>query len=249
MSFSKEIIYTTKYYNQLLVKVKCFYAIIQSSRFIKINFLKNMRKIATTIIIVLLLGVATLYLYDKDFEEPLNFDDPYITGNIYDIKEESILVAEGVNEEDAMFFGKAIWLSVTEETKILNSGNEEISFEELKIGERVTAWTTGVIAESYPERGTARMIRKEAELFACYVGGCSGELCTKDPEAISTCELLPGMECLQENMSCEAVGNECSWVLSKEAAQCLLEVKENEEFDVGESRIGILFEMAENFSN
>jgi eight-cysteine-cluster-containing protein len=211
-----------------------------------------MRKIATTIIIVLLLGVATLYLYDKDFEEPLNFDDPYITGNIYDIKDESILIAEGVEDKDdfgIMFTGKAIWLSITEETKILSSNNEEISFDELEIGQKVTAWTTGVIAESYPEQGTARMIKKEVELFACYVGGCSGELCTKDPEAISTCELLPGMECIQEGMSCEAVENECIWVLSEEAAQCLLEIEQRGDFDVRESRIGFLFEMAENFSN
>ncbi len=211
-----------------------------------------MRKIATIIIIVLLLGVATLYLYDKDFEEPLNFDNPYITGNIYDVGGESILIAEGIEDEDEfgiMFSGKAIWLSITEETKILNSNNEEISFDELEVGQKVTAWTTGPIAESYPEQGTARMIKKEAELFACYVGGCSGELCSKDPEAISTCELLPGMECFQEGMSCEVFENECAWILSQEAAQCLLEVEEKEEFDVRESRIGFLFEMAENFSN
>ena len=211
-----------------------------------------MRKIATTIIIVLLLGVATLYLYDKDFEEPLNFDDPYITGNIYDVGEERILIAEGIEDEDEfdiMFSGKAIWLSITEETKILNSNNEEISFNELEVGEKVTAWTTGLILESYPEQGTARIIKKEAELFACYVGGCSGELCTKDPEAISNCELLPGMECFQKGMSCEVVGNECNWVLSQEAAQCLLEIEESGELNVRESRIGFLFEMAENFSN
>jgi eight-cysteine-cluster-containing protein len=211
-----------------------------------------MRKIATIIIIVFLLGVATLYLYDKDFEEPLNFDDPYITGSIYDINEERVLVTEGVEDEDElgiMFTGKAIWLSVTEETKILNSNDEEISFNELEIGERVTAWTTGVIAESYPEQGTAKMIKKEAELFACYVGGCSGEICSSEPEAISTCELLPGMECIQEGMSCEAVGNECMWVLSEEAAQCLIEIEQEGDFNARESRIGFLFEMAENFSN
>jgi eight-cysteine-cluster-containing protein len=211
-----------------------------------------MRKIATTIIIVLLLGIATLYLYDKDFEEPLNLDDPYITGNIYDLKEESILIAEGVEDEDdfgIMFSGKAIWLSITEETKILDNNNEEISFDELEVGQKVTAWTTGAVAESYPEQGTAKIIKKEADLFACYVGGCSGELCTKDPEAISDCELLPGMECFQEGMSCEIVENECAWVLSKDAAQCLLEIEESKEFSVRESRIGFLFEMAENFSN
>jgi eight-cysteine-cluster-containing protein len=210
-----------------------------------------MKKIVTTIIIVLFLGIATLYLYDLN-EEPLgdNFGVPYITGNIYELSEQRILIAEGVDDEDEhgiMFTGKAIWLFITEETEILNNKGENISLGELKINQRATAWTTGMIAESYPEQGTAKaiMVDEDENIVLCYIGGCSGELCTKEPEAISTCELLPGMECLKEEMSCELVEEECKWVLSTEAAKCFMEIEKEIGSEVRDSRIGDFFEEAE----
>jgi eight-cysteine-cluster-containing protein len=211
-----------------------------------------MRKIVTIVVIVLLLGIATLYLYDVD-EKPIYEDElgaAYITGNIYDISEEGILVAEGVEDEDdygIMFTGKAIWLSINAETRIINDKEEDVLFDELMLGQRVTAWTTGLIAESYPEQGTAKliMIEKEEVLASCYVGGCSSELCTSDKEVMSTCELLPGMECLNEEMTCEMIEGECTWVLSVEAAKCFMEVEEKEGTQARESRIGNLFEKAE----
>ncbi len=84
-----------------------------------------------------------------------------------------------------------------------------------------------------------------AEEIDCFVGGCSGELCTDNPEAISTCELLPGMECLKEGMTCESVKGECTWVLSEKAAQCFLTVKNQYGEGVMQSRIGNLFLKAE----
>ncbi len=87
----------------------------------------------------------------------------------------------------------------------------------------------------------------EEEVIAkeCYIGGCSGELCTDDPEAISTCELLSGMECLGEGMVCEFVQGECAWTLSQEAAQCFMNVEQEYGGLVRESRIGYLFDKAE----
>ena len=79
----------------------------------------------------------------------------------------------------------------------------------------------------------------------CFIGGCSGELCTDNPEVISTCELLPGMECFGEEMNCQLVEGECSWVLSQEAARCLLDVRARLGKQVTESRIGYLFNQAE----
>lgn len=208
-----------------------------------------MKKIVITVVVVLLLGIATLYLYDIE-ESPLYEEDlgaPYITGNIYDISEEGVLVAEGMDENEVMFTGKAIWLSMDDHTRILNNREEEISFDELMLNQKVSAWVTGPVAESYPERGTAKiiMVEKEELLASCYVGGCSGELCTNDKEIASTCELLPGMECFSEEMSCELVEGECTWILSIEAAKCFAEVEEREETEVKNSRIGYLFEKAE----
>jgi eight-cysteine-cluster-containing protein len=83
----------------------------------------------------------------------------------------------------------------------------------------------------------------------CYVGGCSGELCTNNPEAISTCEFLAGMECLDTEMSCELIENECTWVLSKAAAECFMRIKEEQGNQVMETRIGHFFEKAMDVLN
>ncbi len=207
-----------------------------------------MNKTIITILVVLILGVATFYLYE--IEEPLTEEDPYITGNIYDIGENSILVAEGVQDEDdfgIMFEGKAIWLSFLQDTRVLGNEKEHLTIEDLFVGQRVSAWIEGPIKESYPEQGSVKqiIIVGESSEVECYIGGCSAELCTNEPEAMSTCELLPGMECLHEPMSCEAVNGNCLWVLSEKAAECFLAVEKNEGSVVRESRISNFFEKAE----
>ena len=88
---------------------------------------------------------------------------------------------------------------------------------------------------------------EEESVKECFIAGCSGELCTEDPEAVSTCEVLPGIECFGEEMSCQLVEGECTWVLSEGAAECFLAVKEEQGEQVTESRIGYLFEKAEDF--
>lgn len=103
------------------------------------------------------------------------------------------------------------------------------------------------IPETEEEPATDRP--EEEPVKECFIAGCSGELCTDDPEAVTTCELLPGMECLAEEMSCQLVEGECSWVLSRKAAECFLAVKEQQGEQVTESRIGYLFNKVEDFLN
>ncbi len=83
----------------------------------------------------------------------------------------------------------------------------------------------------------------------CYQGGCSGEICSSQEEVISTCELIPGMECLKVGASCQLVAGDCRWVLNEESARCFLQVKEQYGEEVTQSRIGYLFQKAEEFSN
>ena len=170
--------------------------------------------------------------------------------------------------------GNAAWFTVEEETEITGPDEGEFfSLADLEIGQTVEVWDTGFILETYPAQATALKIKladdeeKEAEepgeekekekteeheeekkeevVKECFIGGCSGELCTDDSDAITTCELLPGMECLAEEMSCQLVEGECKWVLSTEAAVCFLAVKERQGEQVMQSRIGNLFRKAE----
>lgn len=57
------------------------------------------------------------------------------------------------------------------------------------------------------------------------------------------------MECSDTEMSCELVENECIWVLSKEAAECFMRIKEEQGNQVMETRIGHFFEKAKEVLN
>jgi hypothetical protein len=89
-------------------------------------------------------------------------------------------------------------------------------------------------------------IKKGCE-FGCYISGCSGEFCSDQEEVISTCEYLLGSECLSMGSSCEFLDNKCVWVLSKESADCFIEIENSNEEDIKESRIYYLFEKARNY--
>ena len=82
----------------------------------------------------------------------------------------------------------------------------------------------------------------------CVVSGCSGEVCSLDGPVETTCEALPGAECLNK-ASCELVENDCQWVLSTEAAQCFMGVEEEFGDKARSTRIGHLFERAEKVLN
>lgn len=55
----------------------------------------------------------------------------------------------------------------------------------------------------------------------CYVGGCSSQLCTDYPGAISTCEARPEYACYR-NAACELQADgSCGWTDTPELQQCL----------------------------
>ncbi len=212
-----------------------------------------MKKFSILYIVLVIFGIfflvyGTTLLTKEDLQE---ISDPYITGIIYEISDNRILVAEGITGEEydgnrGNFIGNAGWFTVREET-VITRNEKNLTFDNLKKGNKVTIMVSGLIMESYPVQATASQIEilEEDLLVKCFIGGCSGELCTDDPEAISTCELLPGMECLKEEMACELVEKECTWVLSQTAAECFLAVKEEQGDQVAETRINYFFEKAE----
>ena len=210
--------------------------------------------------ILIVIGIAILlvgtYFFIDSRTEELPEEISYITGNVYDLNDNRLLVAEGFegdyDGDIDNFIGNAGWFTINEETKIIDLEENQLNFNQINIGNLVEVWVSGPIMESYPVQGTASKIvvieeNEESEeiVYSCYVGGCGGELCTNDPNAISTCELLPGMECLEKEMTCEFIEGECRWVLSQEAAECFLLVKEEQGEEVSQTRIGNLFRKAE----
>lgn len=65
----------------------------------------------------------------------------------------------------------------------------------------------------------------------CYVGGCSAQLCTDDPAAVSTCEYRAEYACYRE-ATCERQDNgECGWTETSELRSCLRNPPEEEDED------------------
>jgi eight-cysteine-cluster-containing protein len=206
----------------------------------------NKNLIITTLIIVLLCGIFILSSQeskqvDNEIDEQEN--QYHIKGTIYNIDNGRILVGEELasegytgNFEDIE--GQAVWFSIGDETEI-KYNNETQSFDNLEIGMQVEVFTSNqeqgsansVIIENHPEK-------------KCYIGGCSGEICSDQTDIVSTCEILPGMECLKKGTSCKPINNECTWVLSQNAAQCFIQVENKYGEEVRNSRIGYLFDKA-----
>ena len=206
----------------------------------------NKNLIITTLIIVLLCGIFILSSQeskqvDNEIDEQEN--QYHIKGTIYNIDNGRILVGEELasegytgNFEDIE--GQAVWFSIGDETEI-KYNNETQSFDNLEIGMQVEVFTSNqeqgsansVIIENHPEK-------------KCYIGGCSGEICSDQTDIVSTCEILPGMECLKKGTSCKPINNECTWVLSQDAAQCFIQVENKYGEEVRNSRIGYLFDKA-----
>jgi eight-cysteine-cluster-containing protein len=206
----------------------------------------NKNLIIITLIIVLLCGIFILSSQeskqaDNEINEQKN--QYHIKGTIYNIDNGRILVGEELasegytgNFEDIE--GQAVWFSIGDETEI-KYNNETQSFDNLEIGMQVEVFTSNqeqgsansVIIENHPEK-------------KCYIGGCSGEICSDQTDIVSTCEILPGMECLKKGTSCKPINNECTWVLSQNAAQCFIQVENKYGEEVRNSRIGYLFDKA-----
>ena len=206
----------------------------------------NKNLIIITLIVVLLCGIFILSSQeskqaDNEINEQKN--QYHIKGTIYNIDNGRILVAEGLaserytgNFEDIE--GQAVWFSIGDETEI-KYNNEIQSFDNLEIGMQVEVFT------SNPEQGSAdSVIIENHPEKKCYIGGCSGEICSDQTDIVSTCEILPGMECLKKGTSCKPINNECTWVLSQNAAQCFIQVENKYGEEVRNSRIGYLFDKA-----
>ncbi len=56
---------------------------------------------------------------------------------------------------------------------------------------------------------------------ACYVGGCSAQLCSDDPDLASTCEYREAYACYQDAVCERQQGGECGWTQTAQLSACL----------------------------
>ncbi len=87
----------------------------------------------------------------------------YIYGKIYDISQNRILIAEGIEGDSYRgdineLRGDAIWFATDERTKIKDRDGRVIFFSDLAIGEQAEAWADSMVLEGYPAQAVALKI-------------------------------------------------------------------------------------------
>lgn len=55
----------------------------------------------------------------------------------------------------------------------------------------------------------------------CYVGGCSGTVCSDQPGAVSTCEYRPEYACYRTAVCERQASGQCGWTETEELTACL----------------------------
>jgi len=56
----------------------------------------------------------------------------------------------------------------------------------------------------------------------CFVGGCSGQICSDKPDVVTTCEWKPEYACYKKFGKCEIqINNQCGWTMTEELRKCL----------------------------
>ena len=65
---------------------------------------------------------------------------------------------------------------------------------------------------------------KETNDAACFVGGCSGQICSDQEDVFSTCEFRPEYACYQQATCERQAGGECGWTETPELEACLADI-------------------------
>ncbi|MBS1123052.1 MAG: hypothetical protein H6Q90_5280 [Deltaproteobacteria bacterium] len=87
-------------------------------------------------------------------------------------------------------------------------------------GDRFTVHEGGRKAKGRTATAVFRRLAEPVEA-ACFVGGCSGQICSDQEGVISTCEFLPEYACYQTATCERQAGGACGWTETPELATCL----------------------------
>lgn len=61
----------------------------------------------------------------------------------------------------------------------------------------------------------------------CYSGGCSGQVCSDDPGAVSTCEYMEEYQCYRTAICERQANGACGWTETPALTQCLMSARAN----------------------
>lgn len=81
--------------------------------------------------------------------------EPHVVGQIVEIdteKAKRILILEPGNENPSY------WFSINVKSEMVNEAGESITFSNLKVGQQVKLWSTGMVEESFPAHASVRKL-------------------------------------------------------------------------------------------
>lgn len=188
------------------------------------------KKILIALTILILLVMAFFFLPGK--KEELAPEPSDIEGIIFSKVESRILIAKSEYSRDA------IWLAV-EEAEITGEDGEALSFNDLRVGDRVEAWIAGTIAESYPRQAKAEKIKvKESKGISLECEELTGEERDRCYLEIASSQ--------SELLACDMVSDELSRdlcyrniAISKEDSSICPEISNEEERDYCYSGVAV----------
>ncbi len=122
-----------------------------------------MKNLILTILFIVLLVLSYVWYQSSVTEEPLT--QPELTGYVLSIDGERILVAEGLDEGYDSYsgsleelLGSAVWLTITDETEIIDSEGNSVSSDSLNLNLEVMVYASGPWAMSHPAQGAAEKL-------------------------------------------------------------------------------------------
>ncbi|MFN0247855.1 MAG: DUF6748 domain-containing protein [Kofleriaceae bacterium] len=88
-------------------------------------------------------------------------------------------------------------------------------------GDRYSFKTNNQWAKGRTATNAYRNVKNMTPGGECFVGGCSGQVCSDDPGAISTCEFRPEYACYQQATCERQTSGQCGWTQTPALEACL----------------------------
>ncbi len=120
------------------------------------------------------------------------------------------------------------------EIDFAESGLDDVALSELSsdlfephgliiVGDRFNFKLNGNKAKGRTATAVYRRLKNTAQA-ECFVGGCSGQICSENEGVISTCEFRPEYACYQTATCERQAGGECGWTETPELDACLADI-------------------------
>lgn len=104
----------------------------------------------------------------------------------------------------------------------INNGIIIVNYADRKPGEPMTA-DPSVGVSRYFKIQNGNLFEQPATniVFPCYVGGCSGQICSDQKDVVSTCEYREEYACYRTATCERQKDNQCGWTQTSELTACL----------------------------